>query len=320
MRFNLIFMVFLLLGAGIAYNLPVVAQEEVKVVTTLSFIGDVTKAILGNEGDVSALISGIVDPHNYEPSPSDLTALTEADLIITSGQDEFDGWFNDFLIDNPDLGEKVYEIDSDGYLEVDPLVNELNPHYWLSPVIMGNVSTMLYEVLNSRFQISDVGLTSFLDQLDELTSQISELRQTFEGVKVVVDHPAFFYFLDLLGIERVVAIEEKEGVDPSPSHIQALVDLMKEDNITQIVASKIQSSSDVIELATRTGAKISYLEVNPREITGNGYVNMMNSNIQAMTNPSDPTTTQNGVNSSYFLSFIAIFISASYTRRRWRAN
>ena len=313
------FLLFLL-AAGLAVS-PTVksgAQEEHLVVTTLSFLADLTKGIGGSAIEVKTLISGSVDPHNYEPTPSDLTALTAADMIITSGQEEFDGWFNDFLVDNPTFVSKVYEIESSKLLRMDPLVGELNPHYWLSPMIMKTIAEDIFEKLNESFQIGSEGLNSMNSKIDRLMETINRTREEIGGLKVVVDHPAFFYFLDLLGIERVAAIEEKEGVDPSPSHIQNLVELMLEQNITQVIASEIQAGSDVIELASKTGARISYLNVNPSQINGTGYVNMMETNIERILDPVEPNTDSSTVPVPYAPIVFSILLAIEKKKKKRR--
>ncbi len=292
-------------------------QGEHKVVTTLSFLGDMAKGIGEDNVEVTTLISGSVDPHNYEPTPSDLTALTEADLIITTGQEEFDGWFQDFLDDNPEFASKVFQIESDRFLKHDPLVDELNPHYWLSPLVMKEVATLIFEKFQDLFQISEKGLEKVQARLDSLMEKINSTKKALQGMKVVVDHPAFFYLLDLLGIERVGAIEEKEGVDPSPSHIQDLVDLMRAENITQIIASEVQAGSDVVELASKTGARISYLNVNPTEINGTGYFKMMETNLDHILNPEDPNTKVMDT-PIWTVSFVFAMVFLSGVRKRRR--
>lgn len=308
---------FLLLGFLLLYSIPVHGEKQnFEIVTTTAFLGDVVKGIVGDQASVDAILLGDADPHNYEPTPSDIQKLSTADVIISTGIEELDEWLVSFINDNPDYRDKLYSIDADKYLRTDPLLNTINPHYWLSPKIMRNVSQEIFDHLNSVIALDSSSYQSYLDSLDLLIADINASRQVLGGTKAIIDHPAFFYFLELLGIDRRGVIEEKEGVDPSPAHIQELVDMMKEENISLIIASKAQSSSDVIDLAARTGAKVSYLSVNPSQVDGKSYISLTRNNIDSIEHPETPETPQNKLPFPFATTTAVMFLIGILQRRR----
>ena len=56
-----------------------------EVVATTQIIGDIVSVISGDHVDLEILIPPDVDPHAYEPAPSDAEKLELADLVFSNG-------------------------------------------------------------------------------------------------------------------------------------------------------------------------------------------------------------------------------------------
>ena len=67
-----------------------------KVVATTPQLADIARNVAGEDVEVETLLEGDVDPHDYEPRPSDAKALAEADVILRSGG-EVDAWLGDLV-------------------------------------------------------------------------------------------------------------------------------------------------------------------------------------------------------------------------------
>jgi ABC-type Zn uptake system ZnuABC Zn-binding protein ZnuA len=61
--------------------------ERLKVVASTSIIGDVVSHIGGEMIELTTLIGPGQDSHSYEPSPQDIRAATDADVIFVNGWD-----------------------------------------------------------------------------------------------------------------------------------------------------------------------------------------------------------------------------------------
>lgn len=70
-----------------------VADKPVKVVTTFSILGDMTREIGGERVEVMTLVGANEDVHVYQPRPSDSRTLMQADLVVENGLD-LKGWMN----------------------------------------------------------------------------------------------------------------------------------------------------------------------------------------------------------------------------------
>src|SRR3954467_510042 len=72
--------VFLLVLAG-----PAVAADKPKIVATFTIIGDLVEVVGGDAVSVTTLVGPDGDAHVFEPRPSDVAAVAEADLIVANG-------------------------------------------------------------------------------------------------------------------------------------------------------------------------------------------------------------------------------------------
>ncbi len=66
-------------------KLEAIDKDKVKVVTSFSMIEDMTKEIGGKHVEVTNLVPTGTDPHDYEPQPSDIKHLSQADLVFYNG-------------------------------------------------------------------------------------------------------------------------------------------------------------------------------------------------------------------------------------------
>jgi ABC-type Zn uptake system ZnuABC Zn-binding protein ZnuA len=68
--------------------------EPLKVVATYSVLGDIVQNVAGDTIELTVLVGLDGDPHVYEPTPEDLIALAEADILFENGL-ELEPWIDD---------------------------------------------------------------------------------------------------------------------------------------------------------------------------------------------------------------------------------
>ena len=69
---------------------------DLTVVATTTQAADFARVVGGPRADVHGLLRPGGDPHDYEPRPSDLRRVAEADVVVRSGG-EVDEWMDDIL-------------------------------------------------------------------------------------------------------------------------------------------------------------------------------------------------------------------------------
>lgn len=76
----------LLLVALLLATSAVHAQDDrLRVIASFTILADVAQNVAGDAAEVSSLIPVDADPHAFTPAPSDLAAVTDADVVLVSG-------------------------------------------------------------------------------------------------------------------------------------------------------------------------------------------------------------------------------------------
>src|SRR5690606_36569893 len=113
--------------------LPATSQERIKAVTSFTILADMAANVAGDAADVVSITKPGAEIHNYQPTPGDLVAAQDADLILWNGLN-LEQWFVQFLDNVPDVPSVVLTegIEPMGIGE-GPYEGKPNPHAWMSP-------------------------------------------------------------------------------------------------------------------------------------------------------------------------------------------
>ena len=172
-------------------------------------------------------------PHNYEPKPSQMKAVTEAELYLSIGVEFEKVWLDKFKNQNKNL--IVSDISKDinksamkhHHEDESQEIESKDPHIWVDPLNVKMIAQNIFETLSSvdrnNTEYYKKNLTSYLKELDELNSQIKEiLKATPKNSTFMVFHPAWGYFAKRYNLKQLPV--EVEGKEPK---MKALVQLMK---------------------------------------------------------------------------------------------
>src|SRR4051794_22139282 len=61
------------------------ADGKLRVVATTTQVADFARAVGGDRAEVTGILKPNVDPHDYEPSPADLTTMNSAQVLVENG-------------------------------------------------------------------------------------------------------------------------------------------------------------------------------------------------------------------------------------------
>lgn len=84
-KFSVLIAILLLTGCVLEDRDVQSSDERMPVVTTTSFLTDLIETIGGENVSVTGLMGPGVDPHDYQPSTSDIVAMGEAEIVVYNG-------------------------------------------------------------------------------------------------------------------------------------------------------------------------------------------------------------------------------------------
>jgi ABC-type Zn uptake system ZnuABC Zn-binding protein ZnuA len=114
-----------------------------------------------------------------------------------------------------------------------------NPHYALDPangkIMAANIADVLSKVDPENKSYYQANLQKFNERLDQKIGEWTKLMEPYRGTKMVTYHKSYDYFAKRFGLEIVGQIEPKPGIEPSATHISALVGRVKGEGAKLVV-------------------------------------------------------------------------------------
>lgn len=267
-------------------------DERLLVVTTIFPYYDFVRQIAGDRVKLKLVVPAGMDSHSFEPTPADMIAMQEADVLICNGG-EMEQWVKKVLgsldtshmkvltmMDYVDVVEEehvegmkenehhhedVYEEDGhekDDHEEEDghEMHIEYDEHIWTSPVnaqaIVKIISRTLAEAAPGEQSRFEANTQAYLQELEDLDSQFRQVAdQGRLHMIVVADKFPFRYFADEYGLSYRAAFSGCSGdTEPSASTIAYLIDKVKEDRIPAVYYLELSSHRTAEIIQEETGA------------------------------------------------------------------
>jgi len=277
------------------------AHAALEVVATTPDLGAIAQAVGGDKIHVTSLARGTEDPHFVDAKPSFARVLNKADVLIEGGAELEIGWLPP-LVDNA-RNRKIVRgaegrIDaSEGIslLEVPQKLDRSegdvhavgNPHYTLSPqngkIIAQHLAEKLAKLDPANAAAYAQNSKAFVAALDAKVAEWTALLKPVQDVKVVAYHKSFEYFAQSFGLNVVGYIEPKPGIEPSPTHINALIPKMKAEGVKLIIMEPNRPRKTPDYVANVIGAKVVLL---PLLVGGNSeatdYLKLIDYDVKAV--------------------------------------
>ena len=209
--------------------------EPLDVVVTVSQWADIAKTLTGTCGNVGTIIktSG-ADPHDYEPTASDIAAIGDADLVIVNGID-YDHWASD-AVDALDAKPAVIDAGS-----VIGLRDGDNPHLWYST---GYV-TQIADAISAELALLRPDAAAFFQtqnaQWDQLSSQITAKIAEMNSTEIMyaATESVFEYMANDLGFVNATPRGYQRAAsnhgEPGPSDIASFIDTLQSGNVDVLI-------------------------------------------------------------------------------------
>lgn len=241
-------------------------DAEPSVVVTYSVLGAVVSELVGDAASVTVLIPDGVDPHDWEPSPRDIEAVANADLVVSNGFD-----LEESLVDVIESEASTWFAAGD-HLEPRYIAQAEDPHFWMDPVAMRDVMTALAPVL------ADVGidtgdrLRTVSGELDALLAQVDEmfLGLPLDDRLIVTGHESLGWFADRFDFEVVGTVIPSltSQAEASAGDLAALTDVIEQTGVSTVFTELGTPASVVEAIADATGAEV--VEISTHDLPDDG--------------------------------------------------
>jgi manganese/iron transport system substrate-binding protein len=264
-----------------------------RVITSTTVFADMVKQVGGERlSAVRSIVPAGVDVEDYEPTPGDLQAASEANLLVMNGL-ALDRWVPRLVqAANPGITMLVLSdnlpVLGVGTSEDQDVGQNGNPHFWLDPryakVYVQKIHDELVSLDPDGSATYDANTTAYLAQLDDLDAWIQQQVSTIpaENRKLVTFHEAYPYFAARYGFELIGVISPSPGQEPSAGDLAQLIDSVRAAHV-KAVFSEAQFSPKLTQtLADEAGVQEVVTDLY-NDSLGNppadSYIGMMRFNV-----------------------------------------
>jgi manganese/iron transport system substrate-binding protein len=279
--------------------------EKLQVVATTSIVADVVRHVGGDRIDLTTLLPFGTDPHTFEPTPQDVAAVTDADVVFINGAGL--EVFLEPLLES--AGEQVTVVPvsygiallqlEDARENQEEAGNGHNsregadPHTWFDPhnvvVWTHNIAHALSALDPDHAAAYAANGSAYEEELQELDAWIREqLAQVPEkNRKLVTDHATFRYFAQQYGFQQLGAVFPGYSTlaEPSAQDLAELEDAIREFEVRAVFVGLTVNQDLAERVADDTGIQLVFLYTGSLSEPGgpaDEYLSLMRYNVSAI--------------------------------------
>lgn len=249
---------------------PLFALDKLNIVVSVIPQIYFVKKIGGDTVNVSAMVPDGRSPETYEPLPTQMKIIKNADIYIGVGMEFEKVWSDRFKGANSNL--KIIDLSANLKLremthsdtESSHHHRKHDPHIWLSVALAKDEAKQICQILSNLSPKNadkyHENLQKFLNEIDQLDASVKQIFAMPNAQKsFVVYHPAFSYLAAEYGLDEIAL--EADGKSPKTKRMMKIQNIIKQKNIGVVYIQPQFSKKRVLALAN--DLKLRVLELNP---------------------------------------------------------
>ncbi|MEA4890413.1 MAG: metal ABC transporter substrate-binding protein [Clostridiaceae bacterium] len=274
------------------------AESLLSVYTSFYPMYDFAVKIGGGQVIVNNLVPAGTEPHDWEPTATDIVNLENADIFIYNGAG-MENWVQDVLdtIENKDLitVEASQGIpllaDSEAGGGTTERGGLYDPHVWLNPLY----AQKEMEQIKQAFSLADpehqayyeANYEHYVTELAKLDQEYKDTLSPLANKDIIVAHQAFGYLCSAYGLNQIPIEGLSADSEPDPARMADIINYAHEHQIKVIFFEELVSPKVAEIIAAAIGAKTEVL--NPLEglndeqkAAGADYFSVMRQNLATL--------------------------------------
>jgi zinc transport system substrate-binding protein len=253
----------------------VVVADRLSVVASVFPLFDFAREVAGPAADVRILLPPGVDPHSWEPRPSDIVELSQANIFLYTSE-KMEPWAGSIARAVKGRGVEIiqimenpgFSVDDERHVSKDAVDNGQHygedPHFWLDLSLSEQTVEKIGNLLagrdpgnRGRYLANARTYASKLHKLDE--AFITGLNECNSRYLVTGGHAAFGHLTRRYSLEQISVYGLSPDAEPTPRHLARIVNVVKENKIQTIFSEELMNPRMAQVLSQETGARVRVL-------------------------------------------------------------
>ena len=279
-------------------------DEKLSVYASFYSMYDFATKIGGDKVDVTNMVPAGTEPHDWEPTATDITNLEKADVFIYNGAG-MEHWAEDILesLQNEELmvveaskgitlmeGHQEHEgEEEEGDIEEEK--EEHDPHVWLNPlnvkIEMENIKNTFVEADPINKDYYEANFQKYSAELDTLDKEFNDTLSTLSNKDIIVAHQAFGYLCEAYGLNQVAIEGLSADSEPDPARMTEIIEFAKEHSVKVIFFEELVSPKVAETIAKAIDAETDVLNpieglTDEQKTAGEDYFSIMRQNLNSL--------------------------------------
>jgi len=276
-----------------------ITNNKKQVVTSFYPLYFFTNEIAKDKINISNITPSGSEPHEYEPTPIDMTNIENSDLVILNGGG-LESWGENIKINLNKSKTKIVSVGDNLFVKKNDKNHEeseggenhhhggLDPHIWLSPIlaiqIVDKIESELSQIDTENQEYYKSNAHILKEKLSKLDGEFKDGLKTCVNKNIITSHAAFYYLASTYGLNQISIAGLSQEEEPSSKEMTEIVKFAKSNNVKYIFFESLISPKLSLTIAREIGAKT--LLLNPIEgltieeiKSGKDYFSEMNNNL-----------------------------------------
>jgi zinc/manganese transport system substrate-binding protein len=253
------------------------AEAAIKVLACEPEWGALVQELAGDKASVYTATTGLQDPHHIQARPSLVAAARGTDLLVCTGAELEVGWLPVLIRQS---GNGAIQPGKPGNFEAAAYVRKLeipdrldrsdgdvhaagNPHIQTDPrniaAVAEPLGKRLAELDPSNAATYQARTADFMARWKAAIARWDKAAAPLRGTTIVVQHKAFPYLEQWLGLVQVAALEPKPGIEPTSAHLSEVLAGLQTHPARMILRAAYNDGRGAEWLAERTKLPIVVL-------------------------------------------------------------
>lgn len=225
--------------------------------------------LAGDKASIYAATNALQDPHHVEARPSLIAKARRAQLLVCTGAELETGWLPVILREsaNPDIAAgKRGNFEAAHYVTMLEVPGRLdraegdvhaagNPHIHLDArnflPIADALSARISELDPANAALYAQRLHDFRQKWQAALLRWNALAAPLKGQAVLVQHRAYPYLLNWLGMKQLAELEAKPGMEPSAAHLAQVLAQLQSSPARMVIRAAYQDAKPSEWIAQR---------------------------------------------------------------------
>jgi len=254
---------------------PKAEADRLTVVASVFPLFDFTREVAGPAADVRLLLPPGVDPHSWEPRPSDIVELSQANVFLYTSE-KMEPWAGSIARAVKGRGVEIiqimedpgFSVDDEQHVSKDAVDNGQyygeDPHFWLDLLLSAQAVEMIGNLLagrdpenRDRYLANAQTYASKLHKLDE--AFMTGLNKCSSRYLVTGGHAALGHLTRRYNLEQISVYGLSPDAEPTPRHLAGIVNVVKENKVQTIFSEELMNPRMAQVLSQETGARVMVL-------------------------------------------------------------